>query len=343
MNSSQTILSLFSVVLLLSLTTSTTAQKVTPGSRYQAALCIVKWKKCTRRNARLSQVCKLNRKPWQQPLLCRQRACDFCKYFGPSDTIPCMSSRMKYVCKYLLPSKRRYQRPKPTYPQKKKPTYHQKKKRTTKKKTKTKKVWKPFSPKKQKNMYRCTWTGKASSIVIDLGKVYNPAKGWTHIRRNHIRGLVYEKSKGVGIDPAGKHGKMCFKVRPKYSGSYFYTAVSYAEHWTEHNDLWTMSTKGFRHYKWNSPKMKFVSGPRTWLKAYQNNGPAGMSSTLSTKDHDSHTFVVPNVEKGKVFSLCISGRSFRYEVFRLVLVHCPNNQDMCKYGDAMKLPVSPCV
>lgn len=169
-----------------------------------------------------------------------------------------------------------------------------------------------------------------------------PAKGWTPIRRGNFRGLVYEKSKGGGIDLPGKHGKMCFKIRPKYSGSYFYTAVSYAEHWTEHNDLWTMSSKGFHHYKWNSPRKKFVSGPQAWLKGYQNNGPAGMSGTLSTKDHDSHIFIIPNVVAGKRFTLCISGRSYRYEVFRLLLVHC-GDKEMCKYGDAMKLPVSPCV
>lgn len=173
----------------------------------------------------------------------------------------------------------------------------------------------PYQPPKA----GCTWYG-SSSVVIDLSQV-TPASGWTRTSRSGYNGLVYEKNKVHGIDPPGQRGRMCFKVHVKVSGNYFFAALSYAPHNTEHNDMWVNSPdKGFALWQYNK-FWRFATGSE-WLKAYQNNGVKGMSVSLKTKDFDGHRFIVPNVRAGQTFRICISGRSYKYEVYRLYLVRC---------------------
>lgn len=59
-----------------------------------------------------------------------------------------------------------------------------------------------------------------------------------------------------------------------------------------------------------------------WRKAYQNFGTKGIAMFMKTIDFNGHRFLVQNVEKGRMFEVCLAGRSFRYEMFRLVLIRC---------------------
>lgn len=43
---------------------------------------------------------------------------------------------------------------------------------------------------------------------------------------------------------------------------------------------------------------------------------------MKTIDHNGHRFLVPNVKKDEPFTVCLAGRSFKYEMFRLVLIKC---------------------
>lgn len=286
------------------------ADNAPPGSRYQAALCIMERDSCQPRVALKSSVCLAEKMPYQQPSKCRQFACDFCKLHGSRDINPCKSPVLKFVCE----KERSKSSPPPTN-----------------KETDTNISENHVDGRKG------MWLGMSRSIVIDLGTVKKPAKGWTQIKRGRFTGLIYEKEKNLGIDAPGS-GKMCFKVLPKYSGSYFFTAVSYSVHVTDHNDCWVSSSKGFQHYK---GKNVFITKPGKWMKGYQNNGPKSVSGMLSTKDYDAHTFIIPNVKEGKMFRVCIAGRSYKYEMFRLVLISC-NARDQCFYGNPMRFPVSPC-
>lgn len=76
---------------------------------------------------------------------------------------------------------------------------------------------------------------------------------------------------------------------------------------------------------WQFGKYWRNAGTKEWLKAYQNNGVKGLIDQLKTKDFDGHRFIIPKVKKGQMFRVCISGRSYRYEVFKLFVFKCYGN------------------
>lgn len=187
----------------------------------------------------------------------------------------------------------------------------------------------------------CVWQGD-DSATVNLDAVI-PAKGWSVAERDGLTGLVYEKNKNMGIDQPGL-GVMCFPVRVQQAGDYFLTAVSYAPHHTEHNDDWMAVSKELRLWRINGKKF-FTKPPMTYLKAYQNNGIKGMSTEMKTKDHDGHRFIIMDVGAGEKFEVCMAGRSYRYEVYRLVMKKCGDG-DECKGGNlenVMDVPLSQCV
>lgn len=169
------------------------------------------------------------------------------------------------------------------------------------------------------------------------------------VERDGLTGLVYEPTKNLGIDFRGVKGKLCFNIHVKLPGGYYLTALSYAPHNTEHNDMWVRSSLGFELWKGGrNGTLGGVVKPREWRKAYQNYGTRGISDDLKTIDFNGHRFIIPVAEKkeGERFQVCVSGRSYRYEVFRLILVKCKGV--VCTGGawvlqDLRQRPVSPCV
>lgn len=185
------------------------------------------------------------------------------------------------------------------------------------------------------------WTGNGDKIVIDLGKVALPT-GWDRCRRNGKTGMIFNRSPAKHISPPGRYGKVCFKVKPPMSGTYYFTGITYAPHHTEHNDVWVETDKGFELWQ-RGRKNQYVK-PGKWLKAYQNNGLKGMAETLSTIDFNSHRFLIPNVVKGQTFNVCLSGRSKKYEVYQLVLIRCTGM--LCKgyiTSGLLNMPPSKCM
>lgn len=161
----------------------------------------------------------------------------------------------------------------------------------------------------------------ATAIVVNLGSL--PAKGgWVRIRRHGLTGLIYRPDRNGGRDNAGKKGVYCFPMMTSMSGDYQLTAVSYTPHETEHNDMWIRSSLGFSMW-YEGRYWKSVGS--VWLKAYENLA-GRMADYLHTKDHDPQKFIIKNVKAGKKFEVCISGRSYRYEVYRLVLKKCTGNE-----------------
>lgn len=200
-----------------------------------------------------------------------------------------------------------------------------------------------------KYKHGCTWTGAPgdSSIVIGLGKV-KPQGGWVHVSRAGYHGLMFKTSPAPGISPKGMYGKYCFSVKAPVSGKYYMSVVSYAPHVTEHNDAWFASDKGFELWKREDNRFyRQNAAPMEWLKGYQNFGTKGngIAHHLKTIDFNGHRFIVPNVEKDKPFKVCMSGRSRKYEVFRIVLVKCSGDYCKGKIMDEdmiMSPPVSSC-
>lgn len=165
-------------------------------------------------------------------------------------------------------------------------------------------------------------------MVIPLAATGPLPAGWSRVSRNGKQGIGYEMGKGGGIDSAGTRGIMCFKVQVKMTGNYYLSAVTYAPHNTEHNDAWAQTSKGFSLWQRGN---KWRDAPADeWFKGYQNSG--GMSTDFLTKDHDGHRFVIEGVKAGEVFQVCLAGRSYRYEMYYLVVAKCSGGT--CK-GDGM--------
>lgn len=139
---------------------------------------------------------------------------------------------------------------------------------------------------------------------------------------------------------------MCFNVSAEIPGDYYLTALSYAPHNTEHNDMWVQSSLGFELWKGgrNGTLGGVVEGTG-WRKAYQNYGIRGISDDLKTIDFNGHRFIIPGVRRRETFWVCVSGRSYRYEVFRLILLKCEGV--VCTGGawvlkDLRERPLSTC-
>lgn len=166
------------------------------------------------------------------------------------------------------------------------------------------------------------WTADSDRVVIDLARV-PLVDGWTRKSRSGLTGIEYNRDGAGGRDGAGERGVMCFPVRAREDGGYYFTAISYAPHNTEHNDAWVRSDKGFTLWRQGRDGEFWRRADSSeWLKAYQNSGGSRISEDFKTRDHDGHRFIIPNVRAGETFNVCISGRSFRYELFKLALIKC---------------------
>lgn len=91
--------------------------------------------------------------------------------------------------------------------------------------------------------------------------------------------------------------------------------------------------------------MRETVPPMEYRKGYQNQGPGkGIANFLITIDHNPHTMIVPEVEEGEKFKVCVYGRSSKFEVFRVVLVKCEGYRCIGgRYHDIQQRPTSPCV
>lgn len=280
------------------------------GNGYDSASCISRANTCYRSLARKGSGCMPFVWPMEQPSPCKYAACSYCK---SRTSYPCGTISMKKVCK--SPSSPRKTMKKPKYSA---PT--------------------PSKGKKGMCGYHSKTSSGGTAIVVNMGSL--PAKdGWARIRRNGMSGLIYRPDRNGGRDSPGKKGKYCFPMMTTMSGDYQLTSISYTPHETEHNDMWVRCSLGFT--MWYEGRYWKSVGPRDWLKAYQN-VPGRMADYLHTKDHDPHKFIVKNVKAGTKFEVCISGRSYRYEVYRIVLKKCKGNE--CRgfpIQNLMGLPTTP--
>lgn len=164
----------------------------------------------------------------------------------------------------------------------------------------------------------CTFTGK-NAMVVPMSEM-RPAKGWEPVEREGLSGFVYKPAKNHGIDKPHRSTAMCAAVRAPASGSYYMTAISHAPHFTEHNDAWFRCSMGINLWRHNVFWRRATG--RQWLKGFQNTGPRRFGTELKTRNNRGHRFIVSGVQRGDDFKVCVSGRSYRYEIYRLVLIPC---------------------
>lgn len=177
----------------------------------------------------------------------------------------------------------------------------------------------------------CVFRGSNGKIVIDANSL-KLAGDWTRSGK----AVVWKRGGGAGIAPMGA-GTMCANVIFPSSGTYYQTAVTQAPHGTEHNDMWIKFSGGVDLYR---PEGGSASGNAGWYKGYQNDGGMRVANYLLTIDHNGHQFITKYVTAGRVYTLCISGRSTRYFVYKIVFVKCGGGAACSRYNNSIRRQMS---
>lgn len=290
---------------------------------WPAARCMADGEMCNFGTARRSEVCVAKRPSEEQSTECVEQACSYCLRNTHFQTkYPCDSPALGSLCGYMVASATPSSSPvltpslTPSISPSASPSAY-----ISASVSPTISISPSVSPATPTPVPSgCVWTNPGGDdVVIDLSRVA-PASGWMPCYRAGYPGLIYKQHRNRGIDKKGEQGVMCFDVQAPMSGTYFLTALSYAPHNTEHNDVWVSSSKGFDLWR-RGVKHSFVK-PGIWRKAYQNFGTRGIAQFFKTIDFNGHRFLIPDVEKDETFQVCLSGRSYRYEMFRLALIKC---------------------
>lgn len=325
---------------------------------FASASCLYHGSACSGTEAHRSQFCKPGITPEDQDQRCIVEACDYClRKAAYQETFPCDSAVISDLCGFRLAEKRPVsamdaqvgsptQSTSLTTTPLTTPT-------TTPTTTPSPTATLPRSPEQSMDatttspssgtQFRssCVWSARRDQVSVDLSSV-EPANGWTPCKRNDMYGLVYKKDKILGMDAKGEHGVMCFDVKAPSDGTYYLTALSYAPHNTEHNDVWVRCDKPMELWRHANSRSKVEAN--TWLKAYQNKGKAGISEEWKTIDRNGHRLLIPGLVEGEIFQVCLSGRSYQYELFRLVFIRCQGQYCTGKmYEQIAKTSVSVCV
>lgn len=179
-------------------------------------------------------------------------------------------------------------------------------------------------------------TGSGSKVIICLANK-QPKSPWS----KKGSGFIWRATAADQRDPEGT-GEMCFNFKPPKTGTYYLTAVTSAPHRTDNNDMWIKLDSGLGVFSRDMKKRESSSG---YYKAYQNLGGNQKVDIISNVDYNPHQFITNTLQGGSTQTLCMSGRSSRFTVYKFVLVHC-SGQDCDRYStfikDSMKGMTSSC-
>lgn len=249
-------------------------------SRYHSAACIAKSDRCGKYLSDKSGECVSKTKYEEQSQRCKNLACRWCKTRGDVSKWPCTSFRVRKLCGDSMPK---------TKPEDKK---------------------EPSMSKPEK----CTYSGE-DLIVVDFSKLPT-SKDWTNVERDGLSGKIFMKDDKKTLKE-GQSPPVCMNMKPKMSGDYYLTAVTYALHKTEYNDLFIKCDK--KMMKMRGGDKESVK-PNTFMKGYQND--KKMSDFLGNVDFKPHQLVVKDVMSDETVKCCVQGRSAKFEVFKIVMKKC---------------------
>lgn len=331
---------LFILTFLSTVVASQAAPILEDYNKWSAAKCVLDSVNCMEYPAKLSGFCIARTRATDQPERCIELACEFCKWHSRRYHKLCDSSVVRNVCAsrdhaenhtpepYLtsIDTAQSFPVPSDNYVEHTPAVVSGGHKKT----------------KVSNRLRKCIWSSNTKGgYDIDLAEV-SPSAGWKRSSRDGFQGLVYRPNKNDGIDGPNQFGKFFAQVKVQKAGIYYFSVLSYAKHFTEHNDAWFKCSNGFS--LWRNGKFWKRSSPEEWLKGYQNNRRQHMSIELKTKDFEGHRFLVETDTDGEKVEICISSRSYKFELYRMYLLPCQKN--FCT-GDAMarieQLPISQCV
>lgn len=159
---------------------------------------------------------------------------------------------------------------------------------------------------------------KNYKVVVCLSKA-QPLDSWT----KNGAGLVWKANVDNQIDPPGS-GEICFDFRVPKTGSYYVTAITSAPRKTDNNDLWIKLDAGLKLL--HAKTLSLHSAGRDYFKGYQNLGENLKADILSSVDRNPHIFVAQEMKEKAVQTICISGRSSQFTIYKIVLVHCSKEE-----------------
>lgn len=288
------------------------------------AACISRSTACKRWLSSRTEGCKPFTNAGGQPVQCKTSACTFCAGLKkPKPNSPCTIALLKQLCADLTST----QPPSP-----------------------------PTPPTALVNKPNCVWAANArDEVVIDPSTLAaSLPSSWTVTSRAGRNGIVYK----VGSSSTSREtprtaaaSAICYRVRMRTSGDYYFTTVSYAPKRETNNDaLFRSSSTGILFFRPPGDWHMHSWGDRGWFFGEQYSG--GLSDDLfhsRESDPAPNRFHIPDVKAGTVFRFCMAGRSPKFEIYRLVFVKCKTNKnpalDTCKGGKVgvMNLATTSCV
>lgn len=170
-------------------------------------------------------------------------------------------------------------------------------------------------------------SGTNYKVVMCLSKV-QPQSSWT--RKG--TGLIWKANVDNEIDPPGL-GEICINFKVPKTGTYYVTAITSAPRKSDNNDLWIKLDAGLRLL--HAKSLKLHSSGHDYFKGYQNLGENIKADILSSVDRNPHIFVSKEMKGGATEKLCISGRSSRFTVYKIVLVRC-SGEECDRYSKHIK-------
>lgn len=262
------------------------------GPDHAAAECFALGKDCTLKIAIESDVCKPKKFPKQQTDLCLKKACHFCSLQQNQNINVCKSWAITNWCK-KVPSKSQV------------PT---------------------TSPKISKSLPpypSCVYSEKDGQVAISMSNM-KPQGHWS--KTDNGKAVVWRQGNNrTSVDSweSTASSQYCFNVLIKKAGTYYITAHTSAPHWSEHNDMWLRCSAGIDLYDAKTHKKKNTKMSKSrFFKAYQNFGKNRIADIISSVNFDPHIFVTLPVKSNTIIELCVAGRSSKFKVYDLVMIHC---------------------
>lgn len=274
------------------LTTASSPLTEYKGPDHAAAVCFAKGKDCTLETANESDVCKPNKFSKQQTDLCLKKACHFCSLQQNQNINECKSWAITNWCK-KAPSKSSVPTSSP----------------------KISKSLPPYPP--------CVYSEKDGQVAISMSNM-KPQGHWS--KTDNGKAVVWRQGNNrTSVDSwkSTASSQYCFNVLIQKAGTYYITAHTSAPHWSEHNDMWLRCSAGIDLYDAKTHKKRNTKMSKSrFFKAYQNFGNNRIADIISSVNFDPHIFVTSPVKSNTIIELCVAGRSSKFRVYDLVMIHC---------------------
>ena len=146
-----------------------------------------------------------------------------------------------------------------------------------------------------------------------------------------------KKNGGSSIDAKGTGDPFCVPFVPDRNGLFYFTIISSAPQFTDHNDVWFKFTASVVIYRPASGSRMRKAG---WMKGFQNKGERKKADYVLTKDHDGHQIFLEGLQPGIQYKACVAGRSSKFKLYNFVLISCQSLGECDRMGRKVRSEMS---